>query len=64
MAEGDRLEGAKRALLALIDRLEPTDNFGVVAFDDAVQIVVPAGPLVSKPAVKAAIALSASGRDD
>jgi Ca-activated chloride channel family protein len=55
MAQDDRLEGAKRAIRALIDRLEPTDNFGLVAFDDAVQIVVPAGPLVSKPAVKAAI---------
>ena len=38
---GDRLEHAKRALLALVDRLEPTDNFGVVAFDDEVLIVVP-----------------------
>jgi Ca-activated chloride channel family protein len=53
---GDRLEGAKSALLALIDRLDPTDNFGLVAFDTSVQVVVPAGPLMNKPAVKAAIA--------
>src|SRR3954447_1658994 len=44
MAEDDRLGGAKRALLALIDRLDPTDNFGLVAFDDEATVVVPAGP--------------------
>ncbi len=65
MAEDNRLEGAKRALLALIDRLDPTDNFGLVAFDDAVQIVVPAGPLVDKPSIKAAVAaLSPGGMTD
>ena len=53
---GDRLEAAKTALLALVDRLAPTDSFGVVAFDDRVQIVVPAGPLTDKAAVKQAIA--------
>src|SRR5689334_24834889 len=53
---GDRLEGAKTALFALIDRLDPTDNFGLVAFDQYVQVVVPAGPLTNKDSVKAAIA--------
>lgn len=53
---GSRLEGAKAALLALVDRLAPTDNLGVVAFDDGVQVVVPAGPLTDKTAVKRAIA--------
>lgn len=53
---GDRLEGAKQALVALIDRLDPTDNFGLVAFDDSVEVVVPAGPLTSKSAVKDVIA--------
>jgi len=57
---GDRLEGARKALLALVDRLDPTDNFGVVAFDDSVEVVVPAGPLTNKAAVKHAI----SGIDD
>lgn len=52
---GGRLEHAKRALLELIDRLEPTDNFGVVAFDDDVQIVVAAGPLTDKQQAKLAI---------
>jgi Ca-activated chloride channel family protein len=53
---GERLEGAKTALLALIDRLEPTDNLGIVAFDNRVEIVVPAGPLTEKPRTKAAVA--------
>lgn len=45
---GAPLEGAKRALIDLIQRLEPTDNFGVVTFDDEAQVVVPAGPLTDK----------------
>lgn len=52
---GDRLDGAKAALLALVDRLDPEDNLGIVAFDDRVQVVVPAGPLVDKDLVKQAI---------
>lgn len=62
---GERLDGAKIALLSLIDRLDPTDNFGLVAFDDQVQVVVPAGPLSDKPAVKRAIAaIDAGGSTD
>lgn len=53
--DGDRLEGAKTALIALVDRLDPTDNFGLVAFDNTVNIVVPAGPLTNKHAVKQSI---------
>jgi Ca-activated chloride channel family protein len=58
---GPRLDGAKLALQRLIDRLAPTDNFGLVAFDDQVQIVVPAGPLRDKQSVKAAIGVVAAG---
>jgi len=54
MGEDDRLNGAKRALLALIDRLDPTDNFGLVAFDDEATVVVPAGPLCPGPRERAA----------
>ncbi len=56
MQEDDRLEGAKIALLALVDRLAPTDNFGVVTFDDQASVVVPAGPLTDKDAVRTRIA--------
>lgn len=52
---GAPLEGAKKALVALVGRLEPTDNFGLVTFDDSAQVVVPAGPLSDKDAVIARI---------
>ena len=58
---GERLDGAKSALVALVDRLDPTDNFGLVAFDDTVQLVFPAGPLTDKAAVKRAIASVEAG---
>ncbi len=54
---GPRINGAKAALIGLIDRLDPTDNFGLVAFDDRVEVVVAAGPLHDKAAAKHAIAL-------
>src|ERR671923_1371197 len=47
MADG-RLAAAKQALDALVARLDPADNFGMVTFDDAVAVRVPAGPLVDK----------------
>src|SRR5439155_15994486 len=60
-----RLEGAKTALLALIDRLEPTGNFGLVAFDDEALVVVPAGPLTDKEQARAAVsALDTGGMTD
>ncbi len=53
---GERLGAAKDALLALVDRLDPSDRFGVVAFDDEVQVVVPAGTLAGKASARHAIA--------
>ncbi len=44
---GPALAGAIEALCALVARLDARDNFGVV-FDDAAQVVVPAGPLTDK----------------
>src|SRR5215211_2599008 len=51
MTDG-RLEAAKDALEALISRLDPADNFGLVTFDDAVEIAVPAAPLVDKEQIR------------
>lgn len=41
MADGDRLEMVKNTLLELINTAEPTDQFGLVVFDDAAQIAFP-----------------------
>ena len=62
---GAPLEGAKKALVALVRRLEPTDNFGLVTFDDSAQVVVPAGPLTDKVATIALIeAVQTGGMTD
>jgi Ca-activated chloride channel family protein len=62
---GDRIYAAKTALLSIVDRLDPRDRFGLVTFDDQVDIVVPAGPLTGKLAVKQAIgAMHARGSTD
>ena len=53
---GDRLEAALRALDSLVGRLDPSDRFGLVCFDDEVQVAVPAGPLADKDLVRRLIA--------
>ncbi|MEU8194594.1 VWA domain-containing protein [Microbispora amethystogenes] len=53
---GSPLEGAQRALLGLVDRLDPADNFGLVSFDDTARVEIPAGPLTDKAAARRAIA--------
>jgi Ca-activated chloride channel family protein len=58
---GERLDAALAALDALVVRLDPTDHFGLVTFDDQVEVVVPAGPLGDKAAVRAAIAAVTPG---
>jgi Ca-activated chloride channel homolog len=58
---GPRLEGAKEALVGLVDRLDGRDNFGLVVFDHRAGVVVPAGPLTDKAAVKHRIAQVSSG---
>ena len=55
MSDG-RLEAAKTALVALVDRLAPQDRLGLVTFDEEVEVVVPAGPVTDKPALKQRIA--------
>jgi Ca-activated chloride channel family protein len=62
---GDRLQAATDAMCALVDRLSPTDNFGVVAFDHEVDVVVPAGLLTDRAAAKSTlVALTARRRTD
>lgn len=58
---GAPLEGAKRALVSLVRRLDPSDNFGLVTFDESAQVVVPAGPLLDKEVVIAQIMAVQSG---
>ena len=49
----------------LIDKLDARDNFGLVAFDDTVQVVVPAGKLSEKRRAKQALAgIRAGGSTD
>lgn len=52
---GSPLNGAIQALCGLVARLDERDNFGVVAFDNTAQVVVPAGPLADKQRVLAAL---------
>ena len=62
---GPRLEGVKKALLALVDRLEPADNFGLVTFESSVRVEVAAGPLTRKEAVRRGIgAIAPAGATD
>ena len=53
---GERLDGAKAALTALVDRLDPADRFGLVSFDDEVRIEIAAAPMTDKNAAKFDIA--------
>ena len=59
--DGERLDAAKQALVRLVDRLQPGDRFGLVAFDDEVRVVVPAGELRDRAAARSAIAALPSG---
>lgn len=53
--DGEPITHARRALKDIVDRLSPTDNFGLVIFDDETDIVVPAGPVKDRNAIKKAI---------
>lgn len=64
---GPRLHAAKSALLALVDRLDPADRLGVVAFDSTAEVILPARPLADhgKLPAKAAIeAIQVGGMTD
>lgn len=53
---GDRLGAARAAIDALITRLDPHDAFGLVTFDDGVDVAVPAQRLHDKAAVRRLVA--------
>jgi Ca-activated chloride channel homolog len=59
--DGERLYTALVALDRLVARLDERDRFGLVAFDDTVDVVVPAGALHDKHLVRRTIASIASG---
>ena len=53
--DGAPLYAAQGALDRLITRLDPSDSFGLVAFDHETSVVVPAAPLTDKDAVRDAV---------
>ena len=59
--DGERLDGAKAALSALVDRLDPADQFGLVTFDDEVNVEIATAPMLDKNAAKRRIAGVRSG---
>ena len=62
---GERLDGAKKALIDLVDRLDPADRFGLVTFDDRVRVEIAAAPLTDKAGAKHRIAgIDAGGMTD
>jgi Ca-activated chloride channel family protein len=53
--EGAPLDEAKKALRDVVDQLSPADTFGLVIFDNEVDVVVPVGRVRDKGAIKRAI---------
>jgi len=65
--EGPRLAAAKGALTSLIDRLDGSDFFGLIVFDDQAQVVIPASTVgaLDREAVKHTIdAIGPGGMTD
>ena len=54
--QGARIDGARKAALAAIDRLSPHDIVSVVSYDDKVEVHVPATRASNKAAIKEKIA--------
>jgi len=53
---GGPLAAAQEGLDRLLVRLDPSDSFGLVFFDDRAEVTVPTAPLTDKAAVRAAVA--------
>ena len=52
MNKDRRIEGVIEALHGLVDRLDPTDHFGLVSFNTRAKVEVPAGPLTDKDSLR------------
>lgn len=62
---GDRLEHAQKALCDVVDRLCPSDVFGLVTFDGDVEVPIPAGPVTDPERLKSVIgSIHARGSTD
>jgi Ca-activated chloride channel family protein len=58
---GTRLEKVKVAAHQIIDKLGPNDILSIVAFNDFAEVVIPAGPVVDKAALKARASMMLPG---
>ncbi|MEV7396709.1 VWA domain-containing protein [Aeromicrobium sp. NPDC092404] len=62
---GAEIEHARRALCDIVDQLGPADSFGLVSFDDRVELTVPAAPVADREVIKRAIrSVDARGMTD
>jgi Ca-activated chloride channel family protein len=52
---GPKLSHLKEAVTRVIDQLTPQDTLGIIVFDEKAKVVVPAGPVSDKEAMKAAV---------
>lgn len=55
---GEKLDTAKRAALAVLDRLDEADQVSVVAFDNEIEVVQPLAPVTEKLRVAVRTALA------
>jgi len=58
---GDKLEKAKQAALMVVDRLQPDDVLSVIAFDDRVDVLLPASRVTSRDALREKISAISPG---
>lgn len=52
---GDKIENVRRAALDIIDRMGPTDILSIVAYDDNIDVLLPAAPVVDRDALRSRI---------
>lgn len=52
---GQKLAQAQKAVITLIDQLAPWDYFSLVTFDDFTEVIVPAGPVQDKAALRSRV---------